>query len=82
MTMMIDRAGKQTPDMTGLARAKGGGKPRIYKMATNMWMFEYSYAQYGSGSVVSIQPSWCRCIVELQRHISAYNLMTKPWLGK
>ena len=62
--MMIDTAGRQTPDMTGLTRTKGNGKPRIYKMADQMWVLERTYAT-GKGNMISVYDSWSRCIEEL-----------------
>lgn len=65
---MIDTAGRQTPDMTGLARAVGG-KPRIYKMAEEVWVIEH---RHGKGADVKVCPSWQDCVRELNSIVRFY----------
>lgn len=70
MTMMLDQAGRQTPDMTGLARAKGNGKPRIYKMAEDMWVLEI---RHRVGCYIKVLPSWYKCVIEFNVALNSYN---------
>ncbi len=73
--MFIDQAGRQTPDMTGLTRTKGNGKPRIYKMADKMWVFQYTY---GKGTVIRIFASWSRCVDELRDVVEFFRVSRIP----
>lgn len=67
--MLIDTAGRQTPDMTGLNRVIGMGKPRIYKMAEEVWVIEY---QHGKGADIKVCPSWQDCVRELNSIVRFY----------
>lgn len=67
---MLDTSGRQTPDMTGLTRATGNGKPRIYRMAEEAWVIEY---RHGKGADVRVCPSWTDCVRELNYIFRRYN---------
>ena len=67
--MTTDRVGRQTPDMTGLTRVMGNGKPRIYKMSEDIWVVEYRHMK---GVDVKVCPSWVACVNELNSIFRSY----------